>query len=238
MIVHGRTGETIRTNGGVMAYAGSAPDVFGADRKVLDRFGEALHKHDRLLLTALQDECSPFESKKVAAIVLEVPNALIGDGQVYAWATASIVGYAPEAQVSRNGLPLIARLFICDGQMRDDYNCSVPAHDVVDFSTHIEHVTEKLSTLAGGAADPVQHAKQVVKRLCPFTLPYTLGTPAAFDFTGFNGRRLTDNVLDVILSLASDTAVNCKKPPPRERVLEKFPYYGAPYSLKEQKHLI
>jgi len=32
------------------------------------------------------------------------------------------------------------------------------------------------------------------------TLPYQLGTPASFDYTGFNGRGLDDDVMDVMLS--------------------------------------
>ncbi len=36
---------------------------------------------------------SPIEN--VSAIVLKVPNRLIGEGTVRAWATASLVGHAP-----------------------------------------------------------------------------------------------------------------------------------------------
>jgi hypothetical protein len=38
-------------------------------------------------------------------------------------------------------------------------------------------------------------------------LPYELGTPAAFDFVGFNGRALTDDAMDVILTLATNTCL-------------------------------
>ena len=46
----------------------------------------------------------------VSAIVLEVPNRPIGEGTVRAWATASLVGHAPEVQVSRWGLPMITHI--------------------------------------------------------------------------------------------------------------------------------
>jgi hypothetical protein len=42
----------------------------------------------------------------------------------------------------------------------------------------------------------------MVSRLCPITLPYELGTAAAFDLAGFNGRPLGDDVMDVMLTLA------------------------------------
>ena len=37
------------------------------------------------------------------------------------------------------------------------------------------------------------------------TLPYELGTPASFDYTGMNGRGLMDNVLDNVLSVSTDS---------------------------------
>jgi hypothetical protein len=55
-----------------------------------------------------------FANRNVSAIVLEVPNRLIGEGTVRAWATASLVGHAPEVQVSRWGLPMITHIFLSD----------------------------------------------------------------------------------------------------------------------------
>jgi hypothetical protein len=43
-------------------------------------------------------------------------------------------------------------------------------------------------------------------RLGPLTLPCRLGTAASFDHTGFNGRALSDDVMDVMLSLRANSA--------------------------------
>ena len=64
---------------------------------------------------------------------------------------------------------------------------------------------EQLTTLAGSAANPADYARQMVARLFPTMLPYELHTPAASNFAGFNGRALTDDVMDVILTIASLT---------------------------------
>jgi len=44
-------------------------------------------------------------------------------------------------------------------------------------------------------------------RLGPLALPYRLGTAASFEYTGFNGRALGDDVMDVMLSLRANSAL-------------------------------
>jgi hypothetical protein len=72
----------------------------------------------------------------------------------------------------------------------------------------------------------------------PAVLPYELGTPAAFDFAGFNGRGLTDDVMDIILTLSSNKALADGVAPNKARVRTGFPYFGEPYSKDEQAGLI
>jgi hypothetical protein len=78
----------------------------------------------------------------------------------------------------------------------------------------------------------------LVARLFPTTLPYELDTPAAFDFAGFNGRALTDDVMDVILTLASNTALGDGVAPDRGRTRGDFPYFGAPFARAEQAGVV
>ncbi len=62
----------------------------------------------------------------------------------------------------------------------------------------------------------------VVERIFPDTLPYVTGTPAAFSFAGFNGRRLTDNAPEVMFSLVTNSAVSTGLAP--AATSEDFPY--------------
>ena len=107
---------------------------------------------------------------------------------------------------------------------------SGPVDDVARFSAQIGKVAEQLSGLAGSAADPIAYAKRVVARLCPVVLPYDLDTAATFDFTGFNGRGLADDVMDVMLTLATNTALGDGVGPDKSRKRDVFPYFGEPYS--------
>jgi hypothetical protein len=70
--------------------------------------------------------------------------------------------------------------------------------------------------------------------MLPAVLPYRVGTPAAFDHTGFNGRGLADDVMDVILTLATNTPLGDGVAPDRARIRGEFPYFGEPYTRDEQ----
>jgi hypothetical protein len=91
-----------------------------------------------------------------------------------------------------------------------------------------------MTTYAGSAADPREYGELIVARLCPDTLPYELGTSAAFEVASFNGRALGDDVLDVMLTLATNTPIVDGLAPDRGRIRKDFPYYGAPYTAEEQ----
>ena len=91
-----------------------------------------------------------------------------------------------------------------------------------------------MTTYAGSATDPVEYGKLIAARLCPSTLPYELGTPAAFEVDRFNGRVLGDDALDVMLTLAANTPIASGIAPDRNRIRMDFPYYGAPYTAEVQ----
>jgi hypothetical protein len=76
-----------------------------------------------------------------------------------------------------------------------------------DVSKPIRDFVEKVTALAHSAADPSAYATQLLARLCPAVLPYELDTPASFSFAAFNGRGLSDDVMDVILTPVTNTAL-------------------------------
>jgi hypothetical protein len=234
LLVSGRTGEIAKGAGEVLAWAGLAPDLFAGDAAALGAFRNAAFKEGKFDPAAFQNHKNFFAKRNVTAIVIELPSRLIGHGLVHGWATASLYGHAPEVQVSRWGLPLITNVFMPDLAMREDFNRAGPAEDLKRFAPQIGAVAEQLSGLAGSSARPADYARQLVARLCPVMLPYQLDTPAAFDFAGFNGRALTDDAMDVILTLATNTALGDGVAPDRGRTRPEFPYFGAPYAAADQ----
>jgi len=230
------TGETggVSREKDISVFAGLAPDLFAGDAVALRAFLTAMAKENRFAADAWQNRKNFFANRNVTAIVLEVPSHLIGRGRVHGWATASLYGHAPEVQVCRWGLPLISNLFIPEDGVREIYNRIGPAEDVVKIGPHLAAFAERVSALAGSTAHAREYGEQVAQRLCPIMLPYDLGSKAAFDFIAFNGRGLTDDVMDVMLSIASNTALTDGVVPDKARVQPAFPYFGAAYTAAEQ----
>jgi hypothetical protein len=232
LIISGNTGRVVKADQGCLAYAGLAPDLFASDGAGFGAFRKALWSENRFAPEAFQNRQNFFGGKNVTAIVLEVPCSLIGRGVVHAWATASLYGHAPEVQVSRWGLPMITHILLSDPSLHDaseNYNRAVPADEVALFSKPIRDFVEKVTALADSAADPSAYATQLLARLCPGVLPYELDTPAAFTFAAFNGRSLCDDVMDVILTLATNTALGDRVAPDKRLMRPDFPYFGEPH---------
>jgi hypothetical protein len=62
------------------------------------------------------------------------------------------------------------------------------------------------------------------------TLPYGLDTTAAFGSAGFNGRGLADDVMGVILTLATNAELSDGVAPDRSRMRDEFPDFGEPHA--------
>jgi len=88
----------------------------------------------------------------------------------------------------------------------------------------------QFGALAHSAADPSAYATQLLARLCPSVLPYELDTPASFSFAAFNGRGLCDDVMDVILTLVTNTALGDGVAPDMRLMRPDFPYFGEPHA--------
>jgi Domain of unknown function (DUF4331) len=235
-LIEGETGS-VATAADLRAYVGIAPDLFAANAGFRG-FMTAFYKDQRFDGDAFLHQQNPFAGRNVTAIVLEVPSDLIGKGKINAWATISLFGHAPEVQVSRWGLPMVTHLFLDDPSdqeaKKEQFNASVPSEDVERFATSIADVAETMTTYAGSAENPSEYGKRIAARLCPDTLPYELGTAAAFEVANFNGRALGDDALDVMLTLVANRALVGRAVPDRRRIQTDFPYYGAPYTAEER----
>jgi hypothetical protein len=231
VIASGTTGRIVAGDAGVRIFAGLAPDLFAANRTGNVAFRAALAA-GKFAPDLFHCGANYFQNRNVTAIVIEVPTQSIGDpaATVRAWVTVSLCGHAPEVQVSRWGLPLMTHIFITDPAVQDDYNRSLPAADVPRFSQVVADALARVTQLAGSTDDPAAYAQRVVERLFPTTLPYVLDSAASFGFAGFNGRAMTDNVENVMLSLQANTPIDQGAAVARTNILGEFPYFGAPHA--------
>lgn len=233
LIASGTTGQIVPAQNGVNAFAGLAPDLFSANRSLVS-FIAAFFNKGTFVPQAFVDPQQVFLKRNITAIVLELPTAWIGDGLIRIWGTISLYGHAPEMQVARWGLPLITQMYMIDPQVREEFNRSHPSDDLARWAPVLADVVGKMTRLAGSSAVAQEYGKQLIKRFVPVVLPYHLGTPAAFDFLEFNGRALTDDVTDVMLTLMTNTPLADGVVPPADRVLDRFPYFGAPFLPADQ----
>ncbi len=237
LLVEGETGAVLGRSG-VRAYAGLAPDLFAGDAAAVHDFMTSFYKDQKFNPQAFVNRTNFFANRNVSAIVLEVPNRLIGEGTVRAWATASLVGHAPEVQVSRWGMPMLTHIFLSDhskGDLKEAFNRSLPGDDVAQFSGPIAEFVRNMTTYANTSGNPAEYGKRIACILCPATLPYKIGTFASFDYAGFNGRALRDDAMDVMLTLAANQALSDGVALDHLRTRGEFPYFGEPYTHEEQQ---
>jgi hypothetical protein len=130
LLVEGSTGSA-SSAAGVSAFVGLVPEMWAADAIAFFNLLNALYKEDRYDAEVFLHRKNFFAKRNVIAMVLEVPNSMIGNGPVRAWATASLYGHAPEVQICRWGLPLITHLYLSDpatSDLVDKFHASTPSH--------------------------------------------------------------------------------------------------------------
>jgi hypothetical protein len=119
----------------------------------------------------------------------------------------------------RTGAPYPQAVFLV-GSERDSYHAGEPANDVrfiAVFAHALEHT--------GGYAP--EEARRVAETLLPDMLSYDPTRPASFPS---NGRTLTDDAVDVFLTILTNGKVTGDKVGPHIDLLAEFPYLGPPHN--------
>jgi hypothetical protein len=239
VILGGRT-DTVSSGSGIRAFVGTAPELWAANAIGFFDFLGALYGNDRFDADVWQNPKNFFERRNVTALVLEVPNALIGSGKVGAWATLSLYGHAPEVQIYRWGVPLFTHLFLSDPKRTDlpeKFHNTNPAQDVELFEEAVAGFVTTLTDRAKSSGEAQAYGEHIASRLCPAMLRYEIGTPAVFSLTDFNGRPLGADAFDVMLTLGANVPIVDGVHPDANKISDSFPYFGTPYSKAEQEGL-
>jgi hypothetical protein len=158
-----------------------------------------------------------FADKNVCSIVLELPNSALGTNEVGLWARTLDKTDEGWIQADRGGRPMQA-VFLT-GEKKEAYLNGAPADDdrfIGVFAHQLEHT--------GGYAP--QDAMAVARKLLPDILSYDPRRPASFPH---NGRTLTDDVVDVFLSILTNGKVTGDMAGPHGDLLDEFPYIGPPH---------
>jgi uncharacterized protein DUF4331 len=159
-----------------------------------------------------------FADKNVCSIVIELPNSDLGKNEVGIWARTLDRTHEGWIQADRGGRPLQAVFLV--GEERDAYLSGEPANDerfIGVFAHELEHT--------GGYSK--EDARAVARTLLPDILSFDPRRPTFFPH---NGRRLTDDVVDVFFSMLTNGKVTGDKVGPHSDLLDAFPYLGPPHN--------
>src|SRR5262245_45053875 len=159
-----------------------------------------------------------FADKDVCSIALEVPNSVLGPGQVGLLARTLAGADGGWSEGDRGALPMQFPYLV--GAEGDAYLAGDPADDgrfVAVFAHALEH--------AGGYT-PTE-ARRVARTLLPDRLSYDPMRPASFPT---NGRTLTDDAADAFLVVLTNGKVTGDRVGPHGDLLNEFPYLGSPHN--------
>ena len=159
-----------------------------------------------------------FTDKEVFGIVLEVPNTALGEqSKVGIWSRVLWSHHEEWLQVARLGLPLVNILFN-KSQEKDLFNRTEPDKQKALFLDSFVALLESLGHSAS-------KAQEIALLFLPDILPYDVSNEQGF----FNGRKLTDDVVDIVLKLVTGGKVTTDMVGPHTDYLTAFPYLGQPH---------
>lgn len=161
-----------------------------------------------------------FLDKDVCSIVLEVPNAALGFGEVGLWARTLVNAGGKWVQAERGARP--AQPIFLTGESKAAYLSAEPADDaqfISVFAHSLEH--------AGGYTP--DKALSIAKMFLPDIMKYDHSRPASYPN---NGRALTDDVLDYFLSILTNRRVTTDGIGAHNDLLDVFPYLGPPHRTR------
>ena len=165
-----------------------------------------------------------FIDKNVFSMVLEVPNHALGHNpNVGIWVrTLKATGDADFdandlVQDDQMGRPAINTVFN-HGTHKITFNNTPPGKQRALFGESFEN------TLKSFGYDDA-HADAITNILLPDILTYNYNSSAGF----LNGRKLTDDVIDIELALVTNGQITTDMVGPHTDYLSEFPYVGNPH---------
>jgi len=223
--------------GNAKVFAGVRADPFFFD--LLGFLGTVLHVGTAQLGNCGSSNCDFFAPLNTNAMVLEVPNDSIGATNIGVWGTTSYWENGAWHKADQMGRPAINTVFNNKyvaganvGAQKDLFNTTPPSQQnssSLPFHGNIVGTLENINAILGtGCADyNATTANAIANILLPDMLTYKVGSKA--DGTVFNGRALSDDVIDAELGVTTNGCVTSDNANASGHTyLSSFPYLGVP----------
>ena len=166
-----------------------------------------------------------FADKDVCSIVLEVPNSALGFGKMGLWQRTVDGAGGKWVQADRGALA--SQSVFLPGDEKAVYQAGQPADDagfIPVFAHSLEHT---------GGYTP-EEARRAAGILLPDILPYDPSKQASYPS---NGRTLSDDAIDVFLSILTNGKVTRDNVGPHTDLLTSFPYVGSPHKIRSAERV-
>ena len=166
-----------------------------------------------------------FADKDVCSIALEVPNSALGSGKMGLWHRTVDGASGKWVQADRGALA--SQSVFLPGDEKSAYQAGRPADDarfIPVFAHSLEHT---------GGFTP-EAAKRAAGILLPDILPYDFRHAASYPA---NGRTLTDDAIDVFLSILTNGKVTRDNVGHHTDLLASFPYVGVPHKARSAERV-
>ena len=160
----------------------------------------------------------PVAERNVFGIVLEVPNDALGSGRpVRLWGRTMALVHGRVVQIDQAGRPGVNGAFNLDEADNEAFCRSSPADQRAAFGDKFVRFLRSLGYDETAAMD-------LGLSFLPDWLVYNPGEPAGYP----NGRRLTDDVADLLAALLTKGRITSDGVGPHTDLLDVFPYLGPP----------
>lgn len=197
---HFALGKSKELHGGIRVWAGEVKDPFFGNSPGLHAFRVQLAqgKFDPDVWTKSSGK-SIFEGRTCCALVLEVPNAMLGKS-INVFSTAAVKQKGNWSQVQYMAKALIAHSMLFEDEpLKAAFDASRPDTQK-EFVSFFSARIARASHFAASRPDPFAYGDETAKRLLPDVIAYQVGTEAAYTAERVNGRKLSDDAMSVTMT--------------------------------------
>jgi Domain of unknown function (DUF4331) len=158
-----------------------------------------------------------FLHKNVFSIIMEIPNSALGSSsKIGIWYRVLIAKDGnPFFQIDRMGRPFVNVAFTKE-EDKNTFNRIEPTRDRELF-------TEKLASVLESFGHNHESAQKTALSLLPDILDYDYSSSKGYP----NGRKLTDDIVDIQLAVLTNGRVTTDKVGPHQDLSTVFPYLGS-----------
>ena len=162
--------------------------------------------------------------RNVLGIVVEVPNEVLGAGgpiRIWGRTTAPVNGEI--VTIDQAGRPGTNNAFNVPGEDRLEF-------DATPSGEQLNRFRDRFLAFLGSLGYSDAEAADLLPGYLPDVLSFDPSQPPGYP----NGRRLTDDTADLLLSLLTRGHLTSDLVGPHTDLLDEFPYLGAPHPARDE----